>query len=232
MFEIIKHKKTENMKIQMKILGVITAGLLMVSCGDSAKDDGLEGPFNMSSSVTKANEAATGFYGDIVYGDENAPVTIIEYASLTCSHCGTFHTEVLPQVKKELLDTGRAKLVFRNYVRDGYDLAGAAFARCEDDMEKVKAWHDTFFIRQHDWYRQGVEPTQELALLARKRNISRAKFDRCAINKDMQKYLRDMVDEASNKLNITATPSVFVAGMKLSGYQFEDIKKAVERAEK
>ena len=204
----------------------------MVSCGDAAKDDGLEGPFEMSSSVVKTNEEATGFYGDVVYGDENAPITIVEYASLTCSHCAAFNADVLPQIKSELIETGRAKLVFRNYVRGPYDLAGSAFARCEDDVEKVKKWNGLFFDRQHDWYKQGVEPMQELALIARKLGVSRAKFDRCAVNQDMQKYLRDMLDEANVKLNITGTPSVFVNGMKLPGYSFEMINEAVVNAEK
>ena len=217
--------------MKIKILSVIAAGLLVMSCGDSAKDDGLEGPFNMASTVEKPSEEAKGYYGDIIYGDPDAPVTIIEYASLTCSHCGAFHTEVLPELKKELIETGRAKLVFRNFVRDAYDLAGATFARCEDDMEKVKKWQGLFFDRQHDWYKQGVDPVQELALLARKSGISRAKFDRCAINPDVQKYLRALVDEANVKLNITATPTVYVNGMKLPDYQFETIKNAVEKAE-
>ena len=227
----MKHKKTEKMKIEIKILSVIAAGLLVMSCGDTAKDDGLEGPFEMSSSVGKTSEEAVGFYEDVTYGNPDAPVTIIEYASLTCSHCGAFHTEVMPALKKEFLETGRAKLVFRNFIRGPYDLAGATFARCEDDMEKVKKWHDLFFVRQHDWYKQGVDPVQELALLARKSGVSRAKFDRCAVNKDVQKYLRAMGEEATSKLNITGTPTIFVNGMKLPGYSFDVIKNAVEKAE-
>lgn len=219
------------MKIHTKIVSIIAAGFLLVSCGESAKDDGLEGPFNLSSSVGKPNEDATGFYGDIVYGDENAPVTIVEYASLTCGHCGTFHNTVLPELKRELIETGRAKLVFRNYVRDGYDLAGATFARCEDDMEKAKRWHNLFFERQRDWL-SNDKPINGLASLARKSGISRAKFDRCAINNDVKTYLSDMQTEASTKLNVNATPTIYVQGMKLPGSTYEMIKKAVERAEK
>lgn len=220
------------MKMHTRLLSVLAAGLLVVSCGESAKDDGLEGPFNMSSSVTKPNDAATGYFEDIIYGDVNAPVTIVEYASLTCSHCAAFHTDVLPELKKEMIETGRAKLVFRNFIRGPYDLAGAAFARCEDDMEKAKKWHNLFFERQHDWYKQGVEPMQELAAIARKSGVSRAKFDRCAVNKDVQKYLRDMLEEAQTKLQIEATPTVYVNGMKLPDYRFETIKSAIEKAEK
>lgn len=219
------------MNIKMRILGIVAAGLLVMSCGDNAKDDGLEGPFSMISSVGKPNEEAKGYYDDIIYGDQNAPITIVEYASLTCSHCAAFHTDILPGLKKELLDTGRAKLVFRNFIRGPYDMAAAAFARCEDDMEKAKKWHGLFFERQNDWYKQGVEPMQELAFLARKSGISRAKFDQCAVNKDVQKYLKDMLDEASTKLEINSTPSVYVNGMKLPDYRLETIKAAIENIE-
>ncbi len=220
------------MNIQMKIISIIVATLLVISCGEKAKDDSLEGPFNVTSTVTKPNEAAEGYYDDIIYGDENAPVTIVEYASLTCSHCAAFYSDILPTLKKEMIETGRAKLVFRNFIRGPYDMAGAAFARCENDMEAAKKWHGLFFERQHDWYKQGVEPMQELALLARKSGISRAKFDQCAVNKDMQKYLKDMLDEASTKLKIDATPTIYVNGMKLPDYRFETIKTAIEKAEK
>ena len=219
------------MNIKMRILSIVAAGLLVISCGDSAKDDGLEGPFSMISSVGKPNEASKGYYGDIIYGDLNAPITIVEYASLTCSHCSAFHVDVLPELKKDMLETGRAKLVFRNFIRGPYDMAAAAFARCEDDMESAKKWHGLFFERQHDWYKQGIEPMQELAFLARKSGISRAKFDQCAVNKDMQKYLKDMLDEASTKLEINATPTVYVNGMKLPDYRFETIKTAIENVE-
>lgn len=219
------------MNMKMRIMSIVAAGLLVISCGDSSKDDGLEGPFNLMSSVGKPSEGAKGYFEDIIYGDIDAPITIVEYASLTCSHCAAFHIDVLPELKKELLDTGRAKLVFRNFIRGPYDMAGAAFARCEDDMEKAKKWHGLFFDRQQDWYKQGVEPMQELAFLARKSGVSRAKFDQCAVNKDVQKYLKDMLDEATTKLQITATPTVYVNGMKLPDYRFETIKSAVENVE-
>ena len=220
------------MKKQMRFISILAAGMMMASCGESTTDDGLEGPFSTISNVEKPNEAAKGYYSDVVYGDENAPVTIVEYASLTCGACAAFHNNVLPELKKEMIDTGRAKLVFRNFIRGSHDMAASSFARCDDDMEKSKKWLNLFFERQGDWYKQDVDPMQELALIARKSGISRAKFDQCAVNKDMQKYLKDMQKEASSKLQVNATPTIYVNGMKVPDYGFETIKSAIEKAEK
>jgi protein-disulfide isomerase len=69
-------------------------------------------------------------YREIVYGEVNAPVTIIEYASLTCSHCATFHNVVFPEIKKNYVDTGKVRFIFRDFPLDGLAMAGAILARC------------------------------------------------------------------------------------------------------
>ena len=83
--------------------------------------------------VVGAQQAKAVEYKEHVLGNPDAPVTIIEYASLTCPHCATFHNETLPEIKKSLIDTGKAKLIFRDYPLDGVAVRAAAVAQCAGD---------------------------------------------------------------------------------------------------
>jgi len=220
------------------IATLLLGGLMLAACGEDTVKTGAGG------SVYKINNDAliaivpetddlntdSGFYGDIVYGNADAPVTIVEYASLTCGHCGTFHNTVLPQLKTEFFDTGRAKLVYRNFSRDQYDLVAGAVSRCSDS-ESSKRLLSLFFEKQNDWYRQGVNPMEELAKVARRAGMSRAKFERCAVNTDMNTYLTRLRDQARDELQIGVTPTIYVNGINLDQPTFEGVKAAIEAAE-
>ena len=141
-------------------------------------------------------DAATGprlENGDMVIGAANAPVTIIEYASLTCPHCARFHTETLPKLKSEYVETGKVKYVFRDFPLDGLALRAAAIAHCAGP-ERYFTYLDVFFQQQGNWTR-GNDPEQMLAQLkrlARTGGMSEAQIDDCLKNKQVQE-LGDML---------------------------------------
>ena len=227
------------MKIWMKsALSIVVGSMLLVACGEektSTDTSGMVSEIKVDALLNlRPNldnyDTSTGFFDDIIYGNADAPVTIVEYASLTCNHCATFHTAILPRVKEAFLDTGQAKLVFRNHVRDPYDIAAAAVARCADEPT-AKRLISLFFEKQRDWYAQNVNPTEELANIARRIGMSQAKFERCAINTDMRNFLVDFSDLTAKELLLNVTPSVYIDGKLIADYRFETIEAAIKAAQ-
>lgn len=115
--------------------------------------------------VQVAQYATEGGLQDIVIGDANAPVEIIEYASLTCSHCATFHATTYPELKKAYLDTGKAKLVFRHFVMNRYDMIATMVARC-GGIEKAPAMVSVILENQARWLNEDY--LSHLTVMARR----------------------------------------------------------------
>ena len=218
-----------------KTIAATTALLLVAACSDSGADKA-----TTTASAAKTAEASStsapamavdsqreGTWGDIVYGSADAPVTIIEYASLTCSHCATFKREIFPNLKKEFIDTGKVKFIYRNFLLNRVDMVASAVARC-GDLKQTKKLMDVYFDRQGEWL-SSQDPQSELAKLARRSvNMSRVKFDKCLSNKDMHKHLVQMQADGRKDYNIQATPTVIVDGSTLDGLSWETLKEAVE----
>jgi protein-disulfide isomerase len=119
-----------------------------------------------------------------VLGSPDAPVEVIEYASLTCHHCATFHTEVLPQVKKELIDTGKVRLIYRDFPLDRIALEAATLARCVAP-ERYFPILTVLFSRQEDWS-HAKDPAEALARIGTLAGLSRPAYDACRADKALQ----------------------------------------------
>ncbi len=164
-----------------------------------------------------ANEALTGRQPlpDIVEGRADAPATIIEYASMTCSHCAAFHKDVWPALKAKYVDQGKAKFILREFPLD--PLAAAAFmlARCAGP-EKRDAVVDRLFDHQADWAfaANALFKLKQEVLAA---GMSEAGFDACLKNQGLLDRVNEMRDLAASKLGVHATPTFFVNGVALSG---------------
>src|SRR6202043_2659455 len=117
---------------------------------------------------------------DRILGNPEAPITIVEYASLTCPHCAHFANDILPEIKKEWIDTGKAKLVLRDFPLDEPALRAARIARCAPP-ERYYAFADTFFSAQEKWVRSG-DYREALARLAKLGGMGQAEFDTCIKN--------------------------------------------------
>lgn len=142
---------------------------------------------------------------DRVLGDEKAPVTIIEYASLTCPHCAHFTTTILPDVKKKLIDTGKAKLIFRDFPLDGIALKAAMMTRCVSPLQYFNMI-DVIYTKQEFWIK-AKDPLEELAKLGSLAGLDAADFKSCTENKDLENAVLGEMKTAQEKYNLQATPT-------------------------
>jgi protein-disulfide isomerase len=152
---------------------------------------------------------------DRILGNPEAPITIVEYASLTCPHCAHFANDVLPEIKKEWIDTGKAKLVLRDFPLDEPALRAAMIARCAP-AERYYAFADTFFAAQEKWVRSG-DYREALARLAKLGGMGQVEFDTCIKDTDLENKIVEGRLKASQELDVSSTPTFFVNGSKLAG---------------
>jgi protein-disulfide isomerase len=171
-----------------------------------------------AQSVTAAELMQPNPLGEMSMGADNAPVTIVEYASMTCPHCAHFATTTLPALKKDYIDTGKVRYIFREFPLDKLALAGSMIARCvaKDDKTKYFAMIDTLFRQQETWaFVQ--KPVPPLKAIARQAGLTEKDFEACLANQQMEKTIFDVRQRAAEKLGVTSTPTIFVNGEKQTG---------------
>jgi protein-disulfide isomerase len=169
------------------------------------------------SKVSEVELMAPDALPDMVMGDAKAPVTIIEYASMTCPHCAHFTETTFPELKKRYIDTGKVRFIFREFPLD--QLAAAAFmlARCagETDSSKYFTMVDTMFRQQRTW---AVEkPLPPLLALAKQAGFTQATFDACLSNQKILDGIEAVRNRAADKFKVQSTPSFFINGTLVSG---------------
>ena len=165
--------------------------------------------------------------GEIMLGARNAPVTIVEYSSLTCPHCGAFHRETLPDLKEKYIDKGLVKIYFRPFPFDPYATAGAMLAHCVAPKARV-TFLDILFKRQQQWI-QAEQPMDALQGMAKQAGLSEGDFVVCLKDQNRLDGIRQMQTAAAEELGVRSTPTFFINGAKLEGNQplaaFEKIIK-------
>ncbi|MBV9687339.1 MAG: DsbA family protein [Alphaproteobacteria bacterium] len=152
---------------------------------------------------------------DRILGNPDAPITIIEYASLTCPHCAHFANEVLPELKKKWIDTGKVKLVLRDYPLDEPALRAAMIARCAPP-DRFYAYVDTFFGAQEKWV-TARDYRDALARLVKLGGMSQEEFDNCLKNTALENKIVEGRLIASKELDVNSTPTFFINGSKFTG---------------
>lgn len=160
-------------------------------------------------------------------GRPDAPVTIVQYASLTCPHCRRFHAEVYPQLKRQFIDTGKVRYVLREFPIGKTSGLATIALRCAPP-EKYMDLYGRFMDQQVAWVSQDVRPDAVFAI-AQQVGMTRAQFDSCRENQGMIENLK-WVKERGRKLGIIGTPNFFV-GNKLikSVLTIDEIKAFVEQ---
>lgn len=149
-----------------------------------------------------------------VLGDADAPITIIEYASMTCSHCANFHANTLPALKEKYIDTGKVKLVFREFPFDPRAEAGFMLARCSDD--NYFAMVDVLFKQQQNW--AGVENARDALLqISKLAGFTQESFEACLTDQKLLDDIRAVRERGAQEFNVDATPTFFINGQKYSG---------------
>jgi protein-disulfide isomerase len=152
--------------------------------------------------------------GDVVMGDANAPVTIIEYASMTCSHCATFHNTTYPAMKKKYIDTGKVKYILREFPLDPLAAAGFMLARCSGN-DKYYPIVEMLFQKQNEWVTQN--PIPPLLALAKQMGFTQESFEACLKDQKVLEGIESVRTHGAEKLSVTSTPTFFINGKKVNG---------------
>lgn len=180
-------------------------------------------------------ESVTGLFDDIpiedeVMGDVNAKVTVIEYASMTCPHCRTFHEEVLPKLQEDYIDTGKVKFILRPFPFDGDRRGEAAFmlAKCAPN-DNYYPMIDALFDTQTVWAGKG-NPVPELQRLSKLAGMSEEDFKTCLGNQELLTKIVDGRNKAVKDFGVRSTPTIFVNGEKLGDSNLETVTKAIDAA--
>lgn len=195
----------------------VSALALSVALGGLA-NTALIGPASAQALLMQA-----GPLGDMAQGDEKAPVTIIEYASMTCPHCAAFHATTYPELKKRYIDTGKVRFIFREFPLDQLALAGFLLARCAGP-DKYFPMIDTLFQLQKEWVTQ--KPLAPLLAIAKQAGMSEPAFNECLQNQKLIDGLED-VRQRAMKLKVESTPSFFINGKPARVFSIEEFEKAM-----
>ncbi len=161
--------------------------------------------------------------GEMAMGDEKAPITVIEYASMTCPHCAHFSEATFPELKTKYIDTGKVRFMFREFPLDQLAAAGFILARCAGP-DKYFPIIETLFATQKEWVVQ--RPLAPLTAIAKQAGLSQEAFEACLDNKVMLEGIEKVRNQAAEKFGVNATPTFFVNGKRLSGaLSMEELEK-------
>lgn len=153
---------------------------------------------------------------DLVLGRADAPVTIEEYASLTCGHCAAFHTTVLPQLKTKYVDTGKVKFVYRDFPLDELAVGAAMLGRCGGESKR-EAIVGALYKSQATWMGAGKKPLDELYKLGRQMGLTQPAMETCFSNEAMLAAIVAQRNAFDAQVNIQGTPTFVINGRKLEG---------------
>jgi len=162
--------------------------------------------------------------GDMSLGDPKAPNTVIEYASMTCTHCQRFNAEVFKPFKAKYIDTGKVYYIFRDFPLDPLATSAIMLAHCAPP-DRFFALVDLLFQKQKDWAFVD-DPKTALFSLVKQAGFTQDSFDACLTNQKMLDGVNSVRDRAASKLGVAATPTFFINGKKKEGEQtLEDLDK-------
>src|SRR5215467_4763317 len=162
-----------------------------------------------SGEVPMADLLVPGPLGDEIQGQADAPVTIVEYASMTCPHCSHFHETTYPEMKKKYIDTGKVRFIFREFPLDPLAAAGSMLARCAGE-DKYFPLIDALFAQQKDWVVQ--KPRAPMLAIAKQAGFTQETFDKCLANQQMLDGIEATRQRAATKFNVNSTPTFFING--------------------
>ena len=200
------------MKLNRRI--VLGTGLAATSVAAVAAMTGLSAT-EKKTAGSPVMEAASPL-GEKWLGREDAPVSIIEYASATCPHCANFHKHTYPLLKSEFIDTGKVRFAMREFPLDDLSLAAFMVARCAPE-DRYFPVVDVLFERQQVWSRN--DPRGELLKIARQAGMTEKDFEACLTNQTIGEGIVETRNQGQAKLGVNSTPTFFINGQKVAGNQ-------------
>ncbi|MGY8634719.1 DsbA family protein [Bradyrhizobium sp. 14AA] len=165
---------------------------------------------------------------DMALGPKDAPVTITEYASMTCPHCAAFNEQVFPKIKSEYIDTGKVRYIFREFPLDIKAAAGSMLSRCiaKDDAPKYFAVTDMLFRQQSDWVMKNT--TETLTRIGKQAGLTQQQVEACLKDQALLDKIAADQKYASDVLKVDSTPTFFINGEKIKGEaSFEEFAKKI-----
>ncbi len=180
-----------------------------------------------AQSVDEDELLKPGPLGDKILGDENAPVTIIEYASMTCGHCANFHKRTWPDLKKDYIETGKVRFIMREFPLDPVASAAFMLARCAP-QEKYFDIVDIMFEEQRAWAFTD-NPYQSLLDFSKQIGFTQESFEECLTNQGLLDAVNAVRERGANEFGVNSTPTFFINGEKHSGaLSIEEMGKIIE----
>lgn len=158
---------------------------------------------------------ASGPLPEKMLGEADAPVTIVEYASMTCGHCANFHTGTLPAIKEKYIDTGKVRLVFREFPLDPRATAASMLARCAGD-DQFFPMVDVLFKQQTTWARAD-DARPPLLQIARLAGFTQDSFEACLKNQELLDKIAEIRRRAAEDFGVNSTPTFFINGERYAG---------------
>jgi len=211
-----------NRRYAMGLMGAaaVTAGAYTLFPGQNQLPD-LVG-------MAHAQDADLSGIVEMTMGSDDAPVTLMEYASFTCPHCATFHNNVLGKIKAEYVDTGKVKFVYRDVYFDRPGLWAAMMARCEPT--KFFGIADMLYAEQKSWIGGGnlSEIDQNLRRIGLVAGIGKEELDACMSDAEYAQALYTWFQQNMESDDVSSTPTLFVDGKKYSNMSYTDLKAILD----
>ncbi len=165
----------------------------------------------------------------IIIGNKNAKISIIAYESLTCSHCANFHIDILPNLKKEYIDTGIAKIEFRHFPLDVAALNASKIAQCKNDGKSDIL--NSLYLNQSKWIKgKTIDEVNESLKKFLVSDGIKVDFDKCTTDKSIENFVLNDRVEGVKKFKVNATPTIIINGKKFEkSLNYKNLKKSLEK---
>lgn len=182
--------------------------------------------FAWAQSASPMELAVEGPLGDVVLGNKDSKVSVIEYASMTCSHCAAFHAKTWPAFKEKYIDTGKVRFTLREFPLDPLAAAGFMLARCAGN-DKYYAVVDLLFSQQKNWA-YSEKPLEALSTLMKQAGFTQESFEACLKNQQIYDAVNAVRDRAA-KMGVNSTPTFFINGQVQRGaLSLEELDKLLD----
>jgi len=152
---------------------------------------------------------------ELVLGKADAPITVVEYASMTCGHCAAFHTKVFPALKEKYIDTGKVRLIMREFPLDNLAAAASMLARCAGDG-KTFPLISALFAKQDEWAFVRGDPKPELLKIAKQAGFTQETFEKCLTDQKLLDDISAIRARAADTFGVNSTPTFFINGKKMN----------------